>query len=118
MAQVEAQPEEQKFLGSLEDSMPPVTKNPWEVNLILNGMPVLLKIDTGADVSAIPETVLKQLQQVSLIHSDRRLTSPSQHQLQVFGQFTANLKYGPNETQETIFVAKKASEIASGPSRN
>ena len=46
------------------------------------------------------------VQQVSLIHSDRRLTSPSQHQLQVSGQFTANLKYGPNETQETIFVAK------------
>ena len=31
VAQVEAQPEEQEFLGSLEDSMPPVTKNPWEV---------------------------------------------------------------------------------------
>ena len=51
----------------------------------------LNKIDTGADVSAIPEFVFKQLQDVSFTHSDHRLTGPIQHQLQVAGQFTATL---------------------------
>ena len=56
VAQVEAQPEEQEFLGSLEDAMPPVTKNPWEVNLTLNGMPVLLK-------KTLEQTLVQSLRQ-------------------------------------------------------
>ena len=78
LAQVEAQPEEQEFLGTLKDQSP-VTNSPWEVNLSLNGVPVLFKIDTGADVSAISERVFHQLQGVSLTRSDRHLSGPSQH---------------------------------------
>ena len=58
LAQVEAQPEEQEFLGTLEilslqlqkpmggnlgtleDAQCPVTKNPWEVTITLNEVPV------------------------------------------------------------------------------
>ena len=75
LAQVEAQPEEEQFLGTPEQSPVPVTTNPWEVYLTLNGVPVLFKIDTGADVSAISETTFNQLKGVSLVHSDRHLSS-------------------------------------------
>ena len=114
LAQVEAQPEEQEFLVTLEDAQSSVTKNPWEVTITLNEVPVQFKIDTGADVSAIPESVFKQLQDVSLTHSDRRLTGPSQHQLQVAGQFTATLKYGTKKTTEKIFVVKQLQQSLLG----
>ena len=41
LAQVEAQPEEEQFLGTLEQS--PVTENPWEVTLTVNGLPVVFE---------------------------------------------------------------------------
>ena len=65
--------------------------NPWEVNLILNEVPVLFKIDTGADVSAIPKSVFHQLQGTSLISSNHCLSGPSQYKLKVRGQFTGTI---------------------------
>ena len=116
LAQVEAQPEEEQFLGTLEQSPVPVTTNPWEVYLTLNGVPVLFKIDTGADVSAISEATFNQLEGVSLVHSDRHLSGPSQFQLQVTGKFTATLKYGTKEAKENIFVVKKLQRALLGRS--
>jgi len=61
--QLEAETDDQ-FLGTL-DVGTSVT-SPWEVNLLLNGLLVLFKIDTRADVSAISWTTFKQLQGISL----------------------------------------------------
>ena len=47
LAQIETQSNEEQFLGTLEQSPVTLTGNPWEVTLILNGLPVLFKIDTG-----------------------------------------------------------------------
>ena len=43
LAQVEAQPEEEQFLGTLEQSPVPVTTNPWEAYLTLMGYQYCLK---------------------------------------------------------------------------
>ena len=87
LAQVEVPLEEEEFLGTLEEQTQ-VTSNPWKVNLTLNGVPVLFKIDAGADVSAIPESVFHRLQGTSLISSNHCLSGPSQYKLKVRGQFT------------------------------
>jgi len=91
-----------QFLGALEDQS--TTTSPWEVTLTVNGVPILFKIDTGTDVSAISENIFKQLPDVTLTSMDSHLSGPSQHHLQVSGQFTAMLKHGPMEAQEIIFV--------------
>ena len=114
LAQIETQSDEEQFLGTLEQSPVTLTDNPWEVTLILNGVPVLFKIDTGADVSAISESVFKQLKYVTLVHSDRHLSGPSQYQLQVSGKFTATLKYGTKEAKENIFVVQKLQKALLG----
>ena len=114
LAQIETQSDEEQFLGTLEQSPVTLTDNPWEVTLILNGVPVLFKIDTGADVSAISESVFKQLKDVTLVHSDRQLSGPSQYQLQVSGKFTATLKYGTKEAKENIFVVQKLQKALLG----
>ena len=67
------------FLGTLTTHSLTETNNktnPWEITLHLNDKPVLFKIDTGADVSVIPEAVFKQLQGVTLNPADRRLIGP------------------------------------------
>ena len=84
--EADEEPDDQ-FLGTLEDRS--ATTSQWEVTLSVNGLPVLFKIDTGADASAIPENIFKQLHNVSLTTTNSRLSGPSQHQLQVSGQFSA-----------------------------
>ena len=81
--------------------------NPWEVTIHLNGEPVLFKIDTGADVSVISETVFKQLSGVSLNPPNRRLVGPGQNQLKVSGQFTGKLTYQNSVADEQIYVVKQ-----------
>ena len=105
LAQVEALLEEKEFLETLEEQTR-VTSNPLEVILTVNGVPVLFKIDTGADVSAISESVFHQLQETSLISSNHFLSGPSQYKLKVRGQFTGTLKYETTEVKENIFVVK------------
>ena len=81
--------------------------NQWEVTLQLNDKPVSFKINTGAKVSVIPETVFKQLQGVTLNHAGRRLVGPGQNQLEVLGQFTAKLKYQNSAADERIYVVRQ-----------
>ena len=80
--------------------------NPWEVTIQLNGEPVLFKINTGADVSVIPETVFKQLPGVSL-NPNRHLVGLGQNQLKVSGQFTGKLTYQNSVADEQIYVVKQ-----------
>ena len=98
------------FLGTLTTNSSSDTSgnhNPWEVTLQLNDKPVSFKIDTGAEVSVIPETVFKQLQGVTLNHAGRRLVGPGQNQLEVLGQFTAKLKYQNSAADEQIYVVRQ-----------
>jgi len=101
--QLKAETDDQ-FLGTL-DVGTSVT-NTWEVTLLLNGLPVLFKINTGADVSAISQMTFKQLQGASLISPNHCLSGQGQDYLHVFGQFTATLTDGAKETQEVIFIVK------------
>ena len=57
-----------KFLGAVE-TKDSATVNPWIVPLI-NGTVTTFKIDTGANITGIPETVFKQLNNVTLPHSE------------------------------------------------
>ena len=80
LAQIETQSDDEPFLGTLELSPVMLIDNPWEVTLILNGVPVLFKLDTRADVSAISDSIFKQLKYVTPVHSDRHLSGPSKYQ--------------------------------------
>ena len=89
--------------------------NPWEVTLFLNNKSVLFKIDTGVDVSVIPESVFKQLQGVTLNPPDHRLIGPSQNQLEVSGHFTAKLTY---QNSVVDLRSQVTSEISVRATRN
>ena len=61
-------------------------------------------VDTGADVSAISESIFKQLKDVPIVQSDRHLGGPSQYQIhvQVSGKFTATMKLALRNQKKTF----------------
>jgi hypothetical protein len=64
------------------------------------------KIDTGADVSVVPESAFCDIEGVTLETTTKTLTGPSQQPLKVCGQFKGLLTYGANEMEEEIFVVR------------
>ena len=58
-------------------------KSPWIVTLGVNGSPVKFKIDTGADVSVLPEAIFKKLRGATLQHTSKSLIGPNKQSLNV-----------------------------------
>ncbi|KAK3708825.1 hypothetical protein QZH41_019571, partial [Actinostola sp. cb2023] len=57
-----------------------VAANPWKVVIAVNEIKIEFKLDTGADVSVIPETEFKKLN-IELKNTSKILTGPSQQNL-------------------------------------
>ena len=77
----------------------------------INKVPVEMKIDTGADVTAIPETVYKQELQSApkLSQPSRILRGPDGKTLPTVGSFRTSLTTespSDNTTQQTVFVVR------------
>ena len=91
------------FLGAVHDSEEEWVSQ-WWVPLEVNSVPMKFKIDTGADISVMPEEMFSQLKEVSLTPSTRTLHGPGSHTLAVRGKFTASLQYKNRKAEEEIYV--------------
>ena len=91
------------FLGVVEDNE---SQTKWSVNLSLGKTQMRFKIDTGGDVTVIPESLYLQIGINSLQKSSRQLFGPGQSKLSVKGVIKGNLKTGNGKesTQEIYFV--------------
>lgn len=83
------------FLGEVASG-----EEPWMADINIRGIKVTFKIDTGADVTAIPEQVFKRV-----IHGDGKLDKaqkplygPSGAKLSVLGSATETLSYEERST--------------------
>ena len=75
------------FLGTLTHG------TGWNLPMLLHGKAITMKVDTGADVTAIPATVFTSLDlPMSLAPSNRTLRGPDNTSLNVCGRFTADLR--------------------------
>ena len=81
-----------------------VETNKWTKTLNLNQRDIVFKIDTGADVTVIPESCYRSKQDGPLQPAERLLTEAGQQPLEVQGQFVGNLRYNNFETEQNIFV--------------
>ena len=79
---------------------------PWTVNLYLNNCLREFKIDTGADVTVVPEKEYEKSRDGPLIPPDRTLCGPGRHTLKVHGKFEGRLRYGNTERREQIYVVQ------------
>ena len=91
------------FLGAVTNN----SDDQWNITLQLNSKPVKFCIDTGADVTAIPEQVWKDLGKPSLVPPDRDLKSPDTHSLLVKGMLTAKLETQTHQTVLPIYVVRE-----------
>ena len=82
------------FLGTVHSDMAAISAEgiPWTTNVTLNNRNLEFKIDTGADVTVIPEADYLKDQDGPLRISERSLTGVGQHRLHVSGQFLGYLK--------------------------
>ena len=106
---------EEAFLGAVTADREP----PWKSTLTLEGKPLVFKLDTGAEVSAISEEAFRTIPGVKLSNSSIALYGPARQALDVLGQFTGKLKRRSTPTQQssTLSVAYKPTSSAYQPSR-
>ena len=100
------------FLGEIisdDDS------NPWQTVIELNQSEVMFKIDTGADVTVIPEKIFQQLEKrPELIGSRKVLYGPGHNILKLLGTFTGSIQKGDKITEEDVFVIQGAHQALLG----
>uniref|UniRef100_A0A669BXN3 Gypsy retrotransposon integrase-like protein 1 n=1 Tax=Oreochromis niloticus TaxID=8128 RepID=A0A669BXN3_ORENI len=95
--------DEVAFLGSLSAE---TKESPWVTEINVDKCNTLFKIDTGADVTAVPETFYSQHQLGRLDKPKRVLQGPGGTRLKVKGMFTATLSKNNHKTKEDIYVVQ------------
>lgn len=86
------------FLGALNST----NKGECTTELLLNGVPITFKIDTGAEVTVIPESAATPFKR----SPEGMLHGPAKSSLSVCGQFTGTLQLNTKTAKEKIFVVK------------
>ncbi|XP_065176961.1 uncharacterized protein K02A2.6-like [Sycon ciliatum] len=97
------------FLGSVDAG-----RDPWSVSVEVNNSPVMMKIDTGADVSVIPASVFRLLDAQALRPSRRTLMSANSSVLDVAGVFDAVVTHAGKSSRQEIFVANNLKQALLG----
>lgn len=91
------------FLGSLTAD---ADSSPWMAAIKVDNQETVFKIDTGADVSAIPDTLYARGQFNRLERPDRILKGPGRTALTVKGKFAATLSKRNLTVNEDIYVVE------------
>lgn len=87
---------EEAFLGAIDSG------SGWTKRLFVNGVPVRMKLDTGADVTVVPKIVYDRLlRSPTLAQSDRVLRGPDGTQLPVLGKFEASITDTPESVADS-----------------
>uniref|UniRef100_A0A5S6QFE8 RNA-directed DNA polymerase n=1 Tax=Trichuris muris TaxID=70415 RepID=A0A5S6QFE8_TRIMR len=111
--QNQGEPERAYFLGALSHVDPYARRSqstsPWRVELIVNGVATRFKIDTGADVTCIPEG-RPGIPSGLLPARSLKLFGPSGGALRVIGFFRTTLKHGDCTRTEDCYVVRGLAE--------
>ena len=89
------------FLGSISDD---IRSNPWMTDINVDSYNAVFKIDTGADVTAVPHTLYTQSQFNRLMSPTRVLKGPGKELLKVKGKFEATLSKNDKSINEDVYV--------------
>ena len=97
--------EEDYFLGTVDVDQLNVNDGSWKTMLKLNGVSVIFKLDTGADVTVVPEHIFKKTHRW-LQESKIKLTGPGQQPLDVCGVFEAQIQSHEKATTQNVYVIR------------
>nr|XP_049586080.1 uncharacterized protein K02A2.6-like [Syngnathus scovelli]XP_049586090.1 uncharacterized protein K02A2.6-like [Syngnathus scovelli]XP_049586092.1 uncharacterized protein K02A2.6-like [Syngnathus scovelli]XP_049586103.1 uncharacterized protein K02A2.6-like [Syngnathus scovelli] len=91
------------FLGALSNGQ---NDDPWIVTISMGGTDTKFKMNTGADVTAIPAKPYN-VQLANLEHVSRVVRGPGNVPLTVEGKFNTKLHKNGKETMQDIYVVKE-----------
>ena len=97
--------EEEAFLGTVRANAIGAS-TPWMTKVQLNGEEVEFKVDTSADVTAIPESLYRAERDGELQLSSLPLNGPTGENLQVLGQFSGRLMRNGDDCRQDVYVSK------------
>lgn len=103
---------ESVFMGTLSDGRS--SNSPWTITLTLEGKPVVMHIDTGAEVTVISQQMWRSVGRPELLPIDRTLRGPDQRVIPTIGKFTGTFTVGVQQSEEDIYVAKGLSKSLLG----
>ena len=89
------------FLGEVGQG----SQQAWFVDIYVHGKIVVkFKMDTGAEVTAISETIHKYLGKPKLRAARRVLFGPAHQELDVMGEFVTWMKHGHQRSRQRVYV--------------
>ena len=109
LAMVTTENTDYEFLGAVTSSQVDTASaggQPWMVHLQMNNQLMKFKIDSGADVTVIPEADYLEARDGPLQSSTTILRGPNSIPLSVSGKFRGQLRKGDKVSYEDIFVVK------------
>ncbi|KXJ24127.1 Uncharacterized protein K02A2.6 [Exaiptasia diaphana] len=95
--------DEKFFLGSVHVDELKSEDTYWNANVKLQDLAVNCKIDTGADVTVVPEHIFKKTG-CKLLKTNANLSGPNQ--LNVCGMFEANISYKEQSSMQKVYVVR------------
>ena len=98
------------FLGNIRAN----PESLWMTQLLLNEVKISVKLDTGAEVTAISEETYRRLGRPDLQLPSKALFGPARETLDVVGQFTATLRWQNQTSQQVVFVIRGLRNILLG----
>ena len=102
------------YLNTIGD-IDSVAGNTWLEKVRINDTEVMLKIDTGAEVTVITEDMLASLDCKDLLQKPNRvLCGPDGNRLQVVGQLDVKLTFKNRVTSQTVYVLRKLKQSLLG----
>ena len=96
---------EDVFLGTVGDSRS-ASSEPWVATVNVNGTPIELLIDTGAEVTVMSEETWMQVGKPTLSPPGRTLRGPSSHKLSTTGKFMAELSVSNRSATAEVYVVR------------
>ena len=97
--------DDEVFLGTIQQTKE--EQDPWKAELYIEGCLTTFKIDTGADVTVIPKSLLDKLpSKPTLVRAKKTLIGPNRSKLPTLGCFKAELRKQEKEAQEEVYVVQ------------
>ena len=76
----------------------------WSATIDINGQPVMFKLDTGAEVTAVTQETLTKLSNVVLKPATKSLCGPDRKPLKVLGKLTVTLSSTHHKCDQEVYV--------------
>lgn len=99
-----------EILWSISENKPPKQINAveWTECLEVNNMKISFKLDSGAEVNVLPIDLIKKMENVDIVPTDRKLSSYSGHEVKIKGICMLNCKVRNIKKKLEFFVAERS----------